>query len=543
VNNLKPDSSDQVATEATSNKPLSHDTAIDVDVEAARENHETRSQRVGQDAEVEQAREVGANEITNPWVSSGGGDRTQRLLLIGLDGATPELALGAWRTELRTLHMLTERGARGRLRSSLPWTSTPAWLSLLSGQDPGQLGVYGRRRRVNHSYTGPIAPDSRAVAEPRLWDILGRAGKHVGIVGAPATTPPPQIHGHLISDQPVDGAPATYPGALHQQVALWLEDMPALRPASTDDSLDLLVGNAYVRSEQRFRLARGLLARDTYDCFAVFDDGIATVQRALWDSLDITHQRYTPDHPFAGTISSFYRFVDDQIADLLEMLDQDTVVVVVSACGAQALDGELALNNWLLEQGELALHTIPSEPTPLDRCAVDWEHTRAWAADDGAIYLNIAGREPHGTIPAALADQVSASLAERLRALAAPDSRPAGPIAEHQGGAPAVEVYRPAALYAATRGIAPELLAVCRQPGWRPTATLGQGATWISTREIPMDAAWESPAGFIVVYDPRNLGGGRELDEATIYDVLPTLLALFDLPTVARLRGHALLGL
>ncbi len=73
-------------------------------------------------------------------------------------------------------------------------------------------------------------------------------------------------------------------------------------------------------------------------------------------SFDPTHPRYTPDHPFAGTIGSFYRFVDDQLFELLELVDDDTIVAVVSAGGAQALLGELALNEWLIAQGDLALH-------------------------------------------------------------------------------------------------------------------------------------------------------------------------------------------
>ena len=199
-------------------------------------------------------------------LESGGGGRPRRLLLIGLDGATPELALGAWRTELRTLHMLTDRGVRGRLRSSTPWASLPAWLSLLSGQDPGQLGIYSTTLRQQHSYAAPAPPDSRAIREPRLWDILGAAGKHVGVVGAPATTPAPQVHGHLIGDQITADGSAIYPPALRQQVATWLEDDLPPRLAD-DDDIGQIVGGAYARTEQRFRLARRLLARDTYDCF------------------------------------------------------------------------------------------------------------------------------------------------------------------------------------------------------------------------------------------------------------------------------------
>lgn len=471
---------------------------------------------------VEQAREVGASGATQAALESGGGGRPRRLLLIGLDGATPELALGAWRTELRTIHMLTDRGVRGRLQSSTPWASLPAWLSLLSGQDPGQIGIYSSTLRQYHSYAAPAPPDSRAIREPRLWDILGTAGKHVGVIGAPATTPAPHVYGHLIGDQITADGSAIYPPTLRQQVATWLEDEPDPGLAD-DDAIGQIVGTAYARTEQRFRLTRRLLARNTYDCFTLYDYGIATVQRALWDTLDPAHRRYRPDQPSAAVISAFYRFVDEQIADLLEMIDDDTIVALVSACGAQALDGELALNDWLIEQGDLVLRAPPDRPATLAECDVDWQRTRAWAGDDGALYLNIVGRELHGIILAAEADSTTEILAARLRTLSG------------------VEVYRPATLYTSVRGVAPDLLAVCTRPGWRPSALIGRGSPWVHTGAVPMDAACESSSGLFVIYDPHNSSGGHELSGATIYDIVPTLLTLLGQPIPARLRGRALI--
>lgn len=512
-------------TETTTQRPAE----IEISKRAAERASETTgraraaSDRTAQqESGIEQAREVGASGSIESTPASGGGERPRRLLLIGLDGATPELALGAWRTALRTVHMLTDRGVRGRLQSSTPWASLPAWLSLLSGQDPGQLGIYSTTVRPYHSYTAPTPPDSRAIREPRLWDILGAAGRHVGVVGAPATTPAPQVHGHLIGDQLSADGSAIYPPALRQHVATWLEDEPDSSLAD-DDAIGRIVGGAYTRTEQRFRLARRLLARDSYDCFVLYDDGIATVQRALWDALDPAHRRYRPEHPSAAVISAFYHFVDEQIADLLELIDDNTIVALVSACGAQALDGELALNDWLIEQGDLVLHARPERPATLEECDVDWAHTRAWAGDDGALFLNIVGREPQGIIPAAAADSVAENLAERLRTLSN------------------VAAYRPAALYSTVRGAAPELLAVCTQPRWRPSALIGRGSPWVDTGTAAMDAACESSSGLVVIYDPHHPGGGRELTGATIYDIVPTLLSLLGQPIPARLRGRALI--
>lgn len=506
-------------------KALSRDIAID----HRPISKDAPEQQAAYEVAIERAREVGA-PLEADELSTGERDRPRRVLLIGLDGATPELVLGAWRGDLRTLDMLADRGVWGSIRSSLPATSLPAWLCLLSGQDPGQLGIYGARRRTDHSYAAPLAVNSRALVEPRLWDILGVAGKHVGVVGAPATTPARPVRGHLIGDnlRPGNG-PTIFPTSLGRQVSTWLEDAPAPRPAPAGDDIGQLIQDVYARTEQRFLLARRLLARGIYDCFVLVDDGIAAIQRALWDSLDTAHPLYRPNHPFAGTIGSFYRFVDEQISDMLELVDDDTVIVVVSACGAQALNGEFALNEWLLAAGELTLKAVPAGPTPIERCAVDWERTRAWASDDGMIYLNVAGREPRGTIRADQVEQAGASITERLLALPGPDGQPG-----------AVEVYHPSALYAEVHGIAPDLFVRCTRPGWRPTAALGRGGIWVDAHHAPLDTAFESSSGLLILYDPRNLGGGRRLAEATIYDIVPTLLAVLGQPIPARLGGRAL---
>src|SRR6185295_13949945 len=97
------------------------------------------------------------------------------------------------------------------------------------------------------------------------------------------------------------------------------------------------------------------------------------------------------------------------------------------------------------------------------------------------------------------------NLAARLRILSgtAPDAAP--PTAAELRSA--VEAYRPAALYSTVRGVAPDLLAVCTRPGWRPSPLIGRGSLWVHTGAAPMDAACESASGLFVLYDPHNPGG------------------------------------
>lgn len=499
--------------------------------EAGSSRQDSQRQQANDHAEHGQALALGGGSAPVEWEVGGGDGGPQRsLLVLALDGATPELALGAWRDDLRHIRLLSEGGTYARISSTVPCASTPAWASLFTGFDPGQLGVYAAAQRPNHSYAPPIPLGSHAVHLPRLWDTLSQAGQLVGVVGAPLTSPAPAVRGHLIGDENSAHTIVASPPAFAQQVAQWLADEPSAEPAP-GSTLETAIGQIYARTEQRFQLARRMLARSSYSCFVLFDDGIAQIQRLLWHTLDVTHLRHQPTHPLGDVISAFYRFVDDQIGELLELIDSETVVAVVSATGAQALDGELALNDWLQAEGYLRLHSAPARPTPLAECAVDWANTRAWAGENGMIYLNLAGREPEGIVAPDDADATLEQIAAQLHALLPP----AGIASE----APVFTSYRPATLYAATQGVGADLLVATAQPGWRTNALVGQPRLWLSARADALDAAYESRQGLFIFFDPRNPTGGTELSGVSVYDIAPTLLNVFGIAP-PRTRGRAL---
>ena len=116
-----------------------------------------------------------------------------KICVLGLDCAAPEIAFGDAR--LRNFRRLMERGAWGRLESVIPPITVPAWMCLSTSQDPGSLGIYGFRNRVNHTYTGLGITDSTAVDQPAVWDYLGQQGKQSIVIGVPPGFPPPALQG------------------------------------------------------------------------------------------------------------------------------------------------------------------------------------------------------------------------------------------------------------------------------------------------------------------------------------------------------------
>ena len=159
--------------------------------------------------------------------------KSPKLLVVGLDCAAPELVFHQWRHELPNLNRLMSSGLYGNLRSCTPCITVPAWSVMTSSKDPGVLGIYGFRNRADYSYDRMTIATGMAVKEPRVWDLLGRAGRKVVTIGVPATYPPQPVNGAQIScfltPQTItmdergerESRTFTYPPELSDQVNAW----------------------------------------------------------------------------------------------------------------------------------------------------------------------------------------------------------------------------------------------------------------------------------------------------------------------------------
>ncbi|HEY3282878.1 MAG TPA: alkaline phosphatase family protein, partial [Armatimonadota bacterium] len=125
------------------------------------------------------------------------------IAVIGLDCAPPELVFDAWLEDLPNLRALTRRGLYGKLESTIPPITVPAWMCMMTSRDPGTLGIYGFRNRKDHSYTGLGFASSLMVKEPTVYDLLGEEGARVITLGVPLTWPPKPVNGLMVSGFPI----------------------------------------------------------------------------------------------------------------------------------------------------------------------------------------------------------------------------------------------------------------------------------------------------------------------------------------------------
>lgn len=475
-----------------------------------------------------------ARDARDGALATGSENTRRRVMVIGLDCAAPELIFDRWLDDLPNLKSICRSGFHGLLRSCDPPITVPAWSVMMSSKSPGRLGVYGFRNRANHSYEKYSIANSLAIKEDRLWDILSRCGKRSIVIGVPGTYPPRPLNGLMVSDflTPDITCQYTHPPELKQEiervVGEYILDVRDFRSGNKEK----ILADIYEMTRKRFLLARHLLAKEDWDFFMMVEMGVDRIHHAFWDNMDPAHRFYEPRNKFENAIHDYYREVDREIGELLAFADDRTAVLVVSDHGAKRIDGGICVNEWLLANGYLALAEKPARATPFSKLKVDWSHTKAWG--DGGYYarvfLNVAGREPNGTIGPEDYDKVRDELSAGLKA-----------IRDENGDEIETQVFRPEELYKEVRGVAPDLIVYFGALFWRSVGSVGGGKIHTFENDTGPDGANHAENG-IFLFRPAEgrLPSGRRIDGLGIIDIAPMILQLFSLPVPKDMEGKVL---
>jgi len=113
----------------------------------------------------------------------------KKLVLIGLDCATPRTLFNEFFDDCPNIKKLMANGVYGKLKSSDPPITIPAWMVMVTGKKPGTLGIYGFRHRKKFAYNDFWIATSNSIKEPTIWDIIGKKGLKSIILGVPPTYP------------------------------------------------------------------------------------------------------------------------------------------------------------------------------------------------------------------------------------------------------------------------------------------------------------------------------------------------------------------
>lgn len=458
--------------------------------------------------------------------------QANRVVIIGWDCAPPQFVLDQWLDDLPNLKAIAEGGAAGWLESCHPPITVPAWTCMMASVNPGKLGFYGFRNRRPGEYDGKWIANSSAVKYDRVWNILSAAGKRVCTVNVPQTYPVTPVNGIMVASflTPDTTCEYTYPAGLAKQLDIiadgYMIDVDGFR---TDDK-QWLLDQIWLMTDKRFRVTRALMQVDEWDFFMMVEMGPDRLEHGFWKYGDPEHPKYEPGSGFETAMFDYYRHLDEQLGELVALAGDDAAIFVVSDHGGKAMQGSFAINDWLIQEGLLALKEPLSGPTRFEPGLVDWERTTAWAWGGyyGRLFMNVRGREPQGTIAPEDYERVRDDLIARIEG-----------ITDDHGRVMANRALRPQEIYTGEHvDEAPDLMIYLDDLYWRLGQDVG-GPLHSFDTEIGPDDSVHDYYGMIAGRVP---GASLDVTDAHIMDMAPTVLELLGVDVPEYMEGKSLVS-
>jgi predicted AlkP superfamily phosphohydrolase/phosphomutase len=392
-----------------------------------------------------------------------------KVFVIGVDGATFDL-LRPWVEAGKLPHIkrLIQGGISGSLSSVFPPLTGPAWSSFMTGKTPAEHGVLEFFRRKEGTYR-QILNNRLDIDGKSLWKYLSDGNKSIGIMGVPMTYPPEAVNGFIITGllTPPGRRDFTYPPGLLEEIEAQVGEYHLrLDEKYRPNNPHVFIKELFENLENNTRTALYLMNHKKYDFFMVHFYGTDRVQHEFWHMLDPTHPDHDPEEikRLGNVVEDFFKSIDASIGQLLENLDDETAVIVMSDHGFGPIYKYINFNTWLLQQGLLHLKNTPGtflrhkllqlgfnytklgnwilklgfgkQTVRLGRAKreewqrriflslndVDWSRSKVYSIGNfGQLFVNLKGREPSGIVSSGEEyEMVLNDLTQRLLALKDP---------------------------------------------------------------------------------------------------------------------------
>ncbi|MGB8953307.1 MAG: alkaline phosphatase family protein [Candidatus Aminicenantales bacterium] len=228
-----------------------------------------------------------------------------------------------------------------------------------------------------------------------------------------------------INIDPADAAlpistPDSYAESLEKRFGpFFTRGFPADTNALDNDVLDegeFLAQDDFVLQENRAMLDYEL---DRFESGLLFYYFMNTDQRQhmFWRLFDEQHPAHDPllSSRYGKAVENIYIEADRILDRVLNKIDRDTVLIVMSDHGFNSFRWSFNLNTWLKENGyHTLIHPWKQEHTSLFE-NTDWSRTKAYGLGLNGLYINEKGRETEGRVaPGAEKENLIREIARKL---------------------------------------------------------------------------------------------------------------------------------
>ncbi len=307
-----------------------------------------------------------------------------RAIILGLDGVPYNLIKGFMQKGIMpNMKALIENGHFRKMNSSIPEISSVAWSSAITGKNPAEHGIFGFIDLLPSSY-GVRYPNYANLKEKAFWDKID--GKSV-IINVPSTYPVRKMKGvHISGFVSIDINKSVYPADLITVI----NEKNYKLDVNTEyghKSYDLFLNDLDKTLDARMEVARFLWDYVDWQIYMLVFTGTDRLMHFLWNAYEDENNRYHEDF-----IRHFEK-VDKAIGEIIERMEEEDYLVMLSDHGFERLDRDLNVNQVLKKEGLLV---FDKEDAIYLRDIS--QKSKAFALDPGRIYLNMKGKFPRGSV-------------------------------------------------------------------------------------------------------------------------------------------------
>lgn len=478
----------------------------------------------------------------------------KKVLVICLDGATWDLIKPLVDNgELPTFKKLMEEGTLGELESTIPPWTIPAWESMATGKNPGKLGYASFMVKEGRQFTPHVFKHKR---QEMIWDYLSEKGYKAIVANAPNIYSAQEINGCMISGWLcLDENKLTYPNSLIGELSKCCDGYK-----KDIFDIDFSKGKITQRPKESEYLRKCDELLENHSC--VFKYLLSNYKFDFGVISFVTPDRVQHKFYDEGTLTKHYKKIDKKLEEILDMLHDETTVLLVSDHGFGPVNYVLKINELLLKRGYLVLRKnkqdikrtlalklsrrsklsslartgvefLPNllakklrrtvSPLSYENMDIDWNETKAFAYGVwGDIYLN--------------KDKLGISEYHRIREEIIEIVK----NIKFKEKVLKTQIFKKEEIYpnAAFNDDLPDLVVVPTDEGVQrvdPNVGIGKIITELNTK-----VGGHRLNGIFLARGP-DIKKGAKIENAKIYDIAPTILRMFGVPIPKDIDGRVLM--
>jgi len=499
-----------------------------------------------------------------------------RVVIIGLDGATWDL-IKPWADagELPTFKKLMKNGTWGTLESTIPPITCPAWVSMLTGKNPGKLGLYYFRQPDWNTMQMKNVKINWDEYLP-LWKILNLEGLKTNIINTPTVTPFPNGYKGVYIQCPIMGSENEEIFAYPRFVRKKLKEISYERVVPNPEVIgeDEYLKRVHNLVRKKTKVALYLFENTNWNLFFFTIFYTDQIKHFFWHYMDPKHPRHKPNNKYKNAILEFYKFIDKILSEFISRLSEEDILLLVSDHGHGGMYKEVNYNIYfeqlgllkfrkklITNTGKLKFYKILSkiysiklvkkitekisilnraknklsEDSKYIRSKLDviaWDNTVAYNPTVNTIFINLKGREKYGIIEKNEYEKIREEICKILKQLKDPETNQ--PVIG--------KIWKKEEIYSGRYfEKMPDL--VVEPINETFYINYGFDNLWkfkLFSDPTPLTYSTHTRRGIFLAYGP-GIKKGYEIKNAKIYDIAPTILYIFDLPIPNDMDGKVLM--